>query len=53
MAATAEQLRIAATIDAKMTQLLGAGCDDATIMGEMHDHMQGAAIGQLAARRDG
>ena len=39
MAATAEQLRIAATIDAKMQRLLAAGGDDATIMAEMYDHM--------------
>ena len=41
MAATAEQLRIAATIDARMRQLLGARCGDATILGEMYDHMAG------------
>ena len=41
MAATAEQLRIAATIDAKMQQLLAARCDDAANMGEMFDHMAG------------
>ena len=40
MAATAEQLRIAASIDAKML-LLGARCDDATILAEMYDHMAG------------
>jgi hypothetical protein len=41
MAATAEQIRIAATIDAKMQGLLGAGYNDAIILGEMFDHMPG------------
>ncbi|MGO9774577.1 MAG: arylsulfatase regulator [Roseiarcus sp.] len=39
MTPTAEQLRIAATIDAKAQQLLGAGCIDAIILGEMFDYM--------------
>jgi hypothetical protein len=39
MTPTAEQLRIVATIDAKAQQLLGKGCDDAAIFGEMVDYM--------------
>lgn len=39
MTPTAEQIRIAATIDAKAQKLLGKGCDDATILGEMADYM--------------
>jgi hypothetical protein len=39
MTPTAEQIRIAATIDAKAQRLLGKSCDDATILGEMVDYM--------------
>ena len=38
---SAEQLQIASMIDVKVQQLLGAGCDDATIMGEMFEYMPG------------
>jgi hypothetical protein len=44
MAATVEQLRIAATIDSKMQALLDAGCNDAIILGEMFDHMPGLKL---------
>jgi hypothetical protein len=36
---TAEQLRIASMIDAKMQKLVGAGNDDITILTEMFDYM--------------
>lgn len=39
MTPTAEQLRIAARIDAKAQQLLGAGCNDAIILREMFGYM--------------
>jgi hypothetical protein len=39
MPLTAEQLRIASEIDAKVGELAGAGLDDLTIMGEMHGQM--------------
>jgi hypothetical protein len=39
MAATAEQVRIAETIEMHMRQLLGAGCNDVEIMAAMYDHM--------------
>jgi hypothetical protein len=35
---TAEQLRIASMIDAKMQELVCSGNDDITILGEMFDH---------------
>jgi hypothetical protein len=38
---TAEQLRIASMIDAKMQKLVGAGNDDITILTEMFDYMPG------------
>ena len=38
---TAEQLRIASMIDAKMQNLVGAGNDDITILTEMFDYMPG------------
>jgi hypothetical protein len=38
---TAEQLRIASMIDAKMQELVCSGNDDLTILGEMFDHMPG------------
>jgi hypothetical protein len=39
MTATAEQLEIAARIEAKMRQLLGAGRNDVEILAEMFDDM--------------
>jgi hypothetical protein len=39
VAATAEQIRIAAGIEAKMRELLGAGLNDVEIMAAMFDHM--------------
>jgi hypothetical protein len=41
MAATAKQLEIATTIDAKVQALLGKGCNDAIILAEMSDYMSG------------
>ena len=38
---TAEQKQIASMIDTKVQALSGAGCDDATILGEMLDYMPG------------
>jgi hypothetical protein len=38
---TAEQMQIASMIDTKVQALSGAGCDDATILGEMLDYMPG------------
>jgi hypothetical protein len=38
---TAEQLRIASMIDAKMQKLVGAGNDDIIILTEMFDYMPG------------
>ena len=38
---TAEQLRIASMIDAKMQKLVCAGNDDITILVEMFDYMPG------------
>ena len=39
MPLTAEQLRIASKIDARMQKLVRAGKDDETILAEMADHM--------------
>ncbi len=39
MAASPEHARLAANINAKMLQLIGAQCDDMTIMGAMFDQM--------------
>jgi hypothetical protein len=36
---TAEHLRIASMIEAKVQKLTGSGCDDVTIFGEMSDYM--------------
>jgi hypothetical protein len=36
---TAEHLRIASIIDAKVQKLTGPGCDYVTIFGEMSDYM--------------
>ena len=41
MTFTAEQIQIASMIDTKVEALCGAGCDDATILGEMFDYMPG------------
>jgi hypothetical protein len=38
---TAEQLRIASMIDAKMQKLVGAGNDDIIILTEIFDYMPG------------
>jgi hypothetical protein len=38
---TAEQLRVASMIDAKMQKLVGAGNDDIIILTEMFDYMPG------------
>jgi hypothetical protein len=38
---TAEQLQIGLMIDARVQELIGMGCDDATILGEMVDYMPG------------
>ena len=38
---TAEQIQIASMIDTKVQALSGAGCDDATVLGEMLDYMPG------------
>jgi len=38
---SAEQLQIASMIDAKVQELVEAGCDHAMILGEMADYMPG------------